>query len=84
MSDSVQVHCKRCRGNFRIRARRLQPGYSTQCPGCEVVVFFEESSSDKYVQAALLAARRLRRVLRESEGVKPAARPARTYDRTSS
>jgi hypothetical protein len=84
MSDSVQVQCKRCRGNFRIRARRLQPGYSTQCPGCEVVIFFEESSSDKHVQAALLAARRQRRVLRESEGVKPAAKPAPTYDRTSS
>ena len=84
MSDSVQVHCKRCRGNFRIRARRLQPGYSTQCPSCEVIIFFEESSSDKNVQTALLAARRLRRVLREAEGVKPAAKPARVYDRTSS
>jgi hypothetical protein len=82
--DSVQVHCKRCRSNFRDRARRLQAGYSRQCPNCEVIIFFEETSSDKHVQAALVAARRLRRVLREAEEVKPAAKPAATYDRTSS
>jgi hypothetical protein len=48
-----------------------------------VVIFFEESSSDKNVQKALLEARRLRRVLREAEGVKRVATPARVYDRTS-
>ena len=83
MSDTVQVRCTRCRCSFRERARRLQPGYSTQCPNCEVIVFFEESSSDKNVQRALLAARRLRRVLREAEEVKPAATPAPVYVRTS-
>jgi hypothetical protein len=49
-----------------------------------VIIFFEESSADKNVQTTLVAARRLRRVLREEEGVRPAARQARTYDRTSS
>jgi NAD-dependent SIR2 family protein deacetylase len=83
MSDSVQVHCKRCRGTFRDRARRLQPGYSRQCPSCEVIIFFEESSSDKNVQTALMAARRLRRVLREADEVKPAAKRAPTYTRAS-
>jgi hypothetical protein len=48
-----------------------------------VIVFFEESSSDKNVQQALLAARRLRRVLREAEAVKSAAAPAPVYVRTS-
>jgi hypothetical protein len=48
-----------------------------------VVIFFEESSGDKNVHTALLAARRLRRVLRESEGVKPVATPAVVYDRSS-
>jgi hypothetical protein len=83
MSDSVQVHCKRCRGTFRDRARRLQPGYSRQCPNCEVIIFFEESSSDKHVQDALQAARKLRRVLREADEVKPAAKRAPTYVRTA-
>ena len=82
MSDTVQIRCTRCRSNFRERARRLQPGYSKQCPNCEVVIFFEESSSDKNVQEALLAARRLRRVLREADEVKPAAKQAPTYVRT--
>jgi len=81
MSDSVQIHCKRCRSNFRDRARRVQPGYSRQCPSCEVVIFFEESSSDNNVKTALLAALRLRRVLRESEGAKPVAKPETVYDR---
>jgi hypothetical protein len=83
MSDTVQIRCTRCRSNFRERARRLQAGYSKQCPNCEVVIFFEESSSDKNVQEALLAARRLRRVLREADEVKPAAAPVLVYVRTS-
>ena len=83
MEDSVQIRCTRCKGVFRDRARRVQPGYSRQCPGCEVIIFFEESSSDKNVQDSLLAARRLRRELREQEGVRPARKAAPTYRRTS-
>jgi hypothetical protein len=82
MPDSVQIHCKRCRSTFRDRARRLQPGYSRQCPNCEVIIFFEESSNDKNVHDALMAARKLRRVLREADEVKPAAKQAPTYVRT--
>jgi hypothetical protein len=81
--DSVQIHCTRCKSIFRERAKRLQPGYSRQCPNCEVIIFFEESASDKNVQRALLAARRLRRVLREEEEVRPTTRPAPVYDRSS-
>jgi hypothetical protein len=83
MDDSVAIHCKRCRSNFRDRARRVQPGYSRQCPSCEVVIFFEEHVNDVNVQSALRTARHLRRKLKEAEGVKPAARSRRTYDRTS-
>ena len=83
MDDSVQIRCTRCKATFRDRARRVQPGYSRQCPSCEVIIFFEDSVSDKNVQATLLAARRLRRELREQEGVKPAAKRAPTYNRTS-
>jgi hypothetical protein len=61
----------------------VQPGYSRQCPGCEVVIFFEESSSDKNVQKSLLAARRLRREMRDQEGIRPLRRKAApTYRRT--
>ena len=83
MDDSVQIRCTRCKSTFRDRARRVQPGYSRQCPNCEVIIFFEESSSDKNVKATLLAARRIRRLLREQEGIKPAVRRAPTYKRTS-
>jgi predicted nucleic acid-binding Zn-ribbon protein len=83
MPDSVQIRCTKCKSTFRDRARRLQPGYSRQCPNCEVIIFFEESSNDKNVQATLLEARRVRRVLREQEGVKPAAKRVPTYNRTS-
>jgi DNA-directed RNA polymerase subunit RPC12/RpoP len=81
--DTVQVHCTRCKSRFRERARKLQAGYSRQCPNCEVIIFFEESSNDKHVQTALLAAKRLRRVLREAEEVKPVAKQAPVYDRSS-
>ena len=83
MDESVQIHCTRCRATFRDRARRVQSGYSRQCPNCEVIVFFEESSNDKNIKAALLAASKLRRALREAENVRPAAPQAPTYTRTS-
>jgi hypothetical protein len=83
MDDSVQIRCTRCKSAFRERAGRLQPGYSRQCPNCEVIIFFEETSADKNVQTALLDARRLRRALREAEGVAPEAKRAPTYTRTS-
>jgi NAD-dependent SIR2 family protein deacetylase len=83
LDDSVQIHCKRCRATFRDRARRLRPGYSRQCPSCEVVIFFEESSNDKNVHTALQTARNVRRMLREAEGVKKVAKPATVYDRSS-
>ena len=65
MSDTVQICCTRCRSHFRDRARRLQSGYSRQCPNCEVLIFFEEGSNDTNVQKALRDARRLRRLLME-------------------
>ena len=71
MDDSVQVRCTRCKNVFRDRARRVQSGYSRQCPCCEVVVFFEETSPDKNVQRALTAARRLRKELRDEEIANP-------------
>lgn len=71
MDDSVQVHCTRCRNVFRDRARRLQNGYSRQCPCCEVVLFFEETSPDKNIKRAMSAARGVRKALREEEMAGP-------------
>src|ERR1700761_8279782 len=66
MDDTVQIRCTRCKSQFRERARRVQAGYSRQCPQCEVLIFFEESSADKTVQRALLDARRMRRTLQDA------------------
>jgi len=71
MDDSVQVCCTRCKNVFRDRARRVQSGYSRQCPCCEVVLFFEETSPDKNIKRALSAARGVRKVLREEEFAGP-------------
>jgi NAD-dependent SIR2 family protein deacetylase len=81
LDDTVQVHCKRCRSNFRDRAQRLQPGYSRQCPCCEVVIFFEEDSNDRHVKVAMRDARRLRRDILEAAAKRVAAQPI--YDRSS-
>ena len=67
---------------FRERARRLQSGYSRQCPSCEIVIFFDEGSADDNVKRAMIAARRLRALLRDAEADNQAARgnsTARTY-----
>lgn len=71
MDDSVQVHCTRCRNVFRDRARRLQNGYSRQCPCCEVMLFFEENSPDKNIKRAMSSARAVRKALREEEMAGP-------------
>ncbi len=68
MDDSVQVRCVRCKSNFRDKARRLQDGYSRQCPSCESVIFFNEDSPDKNIKQALLQAKQLRKQLRENAG----------------
>ena len=65
--DSVQVHCTRCKTVFRERARRLQNGYSRQCPSCEVVLFFEEDSPRPNIKLAMRKARAVRKQLREAE-----------------
>lgn len=69
--DSVQVRCRRCKGVFRERARRLQNGYSRQCPTCEVVLFFDEDSHDQTVRRAMKSARQVRAALREAEMEQP-------------
>ena len=77
MDDSVQVCCTRCRNVFRDRARRVQAGYSRQCPCCEVVLFFEETSPDSNIKRAMSSARVLRKVLRDEEIAAPRrAKPA--------
>lgn len=78
MEDSIQVRCTKCKGCFRDRARRIQTGYSRQCPSCEVIIFFEEGAIDPNVQRAIRDARRLRRALRIEDEVRPSA-PSRVY-----
>jgi hypothetical protein len=75
MDDSVQIRCHRCKGTFRDKARRVQSGYSRQCPSCETILFFEEGSIDKNVQRTLREAKRVRKALREEEFEKIASKP---------
>lgn len=83
--DSVQVRCRRCKGAFRERARRLQNGYSRQCPTCEVVLFFDEDSHDQTIRRAMRSARQVRAALREAEVAQPRSkRTARGAGRRSS
>ena len=74
--DSVQIRCPRCKSKFRDRARRVQSGYSRECPSCERVIFFEGGSPNNDIRDALHAAERVRRALRqeESEAPKPTYR----------
>jgi len=67
MLDTVQVKCTRCKTVFRERAKRMQSGFSRQCPCCEVVLFFEEDSQDTNMKKAMRSARHVRRELRELE-----------------
>jgi hypothetical protein len=66
MDDTVQIKC-RCKNAFRERARRLQNGYTRQCPSCEILLFFDEDSQDPNIKKAMRTARRVRKELREME-----------------
>ena len=75
MDDSVQVRCTRCKSVFRERARRLQNGYSRQCPTCEVVLFFEEDFPNQDIKRAMKTARAIRKQLHEEEAAHLMAAP---------
>ncbi len=63
MSDSVQIRCPRCKSLFRDRARRIQSGYSRECPNCSALIFFEDGANDEDIQRALRSARKVRLAL---------------------
>ena len=67
MDDSVQVRCRRCKTVFRERARRMQNGFSRQCPCCEVVLFFDDDSAEPTIKRSMKVARKIRTALREQE-----------------
>jgi hypothetical protein len=75
MDDTVQIRCHRCKASFRDKARKLQSGYSRQCPSCETILFFEDGSIDKSVQRTLREAKQLRKALRELEVEKITSKP---------
>jgi len=69
--DSIQIRCPKCKSKFRDRARRVQSGYSRECPSCERVIFFEAGSPNSDVREALHQAERVRRLLRQDELAPP-------------
>ena len=71
----VQVQCTRCKTMFRDRAGRLQDGYSRQCPGCEVVLFFAEDSQHPFIKRAMRNARKARKEQHEAAAIKRSAPP---------
>lgn len=75
LDDSFLIRCTKCKGSFRDKVRRVQNGYSRQCPLCERVLFFQEGTPDKNVQKALIDARQLRKALREYEDTKRPVAP---------
>jgi predicted nucleic acid-binding Zn-ribbon protein len=70
MDDSIRIRCTKCRTVFHDRAQRLQSGFSRQCPSCEVVLFFEESSNDPNIKRSLVQAKRIRKAVRLTEETK--------------
>lgn len=81
MEDTIQIRCRRCKSCFRDKARKIQTGYSRQCPSCEGVIFFEEGSSDTSVQKALLDAAQVRKALRMADEAKAVGKPAYIFAR---
>jgi DNA-directed RNA polymerase subunit RPC12/RpoP len=83
MDDSIQLRCSRCNSSFWDRARRIRSGYARECPSCNVLIFFEGESHDEHIKRALKAAHKLRRLLAQTEEVKPSRTETPKYSRTS-
>ena len=60
MTDRIKIVCSNCRKTFSERARRLKPGYQTQCLHCIKLITFDSSSEDPNVRRPLKSARDLR------------------------
>ena len=56
MTDRIKIVCSNCRKTFSERARRLKPGYQTQCLHCMKLITFDSSSEDPNVRRPLKAA----------------------------
>jgi hypothetical protein len=84
MDDSVQIHCTRCKTVFRDRARRLQNGYTRQCPCCEVLLFFDEDSQNRDIKRAMRTARNVRNELRAAEAAPASQRSSAVASRAYS
>jgi hypothetical protein len=66
------------------RSRAAYPeGYARECPNCNVLIFFESESHNEHIKRALKAAHKMRRLLAQTEQVKPSPEEAPKYDRTS-
>lgn len=74
MQESIQVTCPKCKARFRDSARRVQAGYSRQCPSCEVVIFFEDGNPHLHVRKALRDAHDMRKALAREEEERTKAR----------
>jgi hypothetical protein len=83
MDDSVQIKCTRCKGVFRERAKRVQNGFSRECPSCEVVLFFDADSQNPNIKLAMRAARRLRKELSELEAKRAFSSASSSASRSS-
>jgi hypothetical protein len=60
MTDVIKIVCSKCRKTFNERAKRLKPGYQTQCLHCMRLITFDTSSEDPNIRRPLRAAREFR------------------------
>ena len=58
--DRIKIICSNCRRAFNERARRMRPGYQTQCLHCMKLITFDSSSEDPNIRRPLKAAREFR------------------------
>jgi DNA-directed RNA polymerase subunit RPC12/RpoP len=78
VDDTLKVRCSRCKSTFREKARRVQSGYSRECPGCGALIFFEEGSANECINRAFKDAQAVRRKILMAQEAAAAESRART------
>ena len=60
VDDRIKVHCSKCKVPFRQKLSNVREGFQTQCPNCDRLIIFDNTSQDSGVLRAMRDARRMR------------------------
>lgn len=84
IEEKVKIRCTKCSQIFRERAQRVRNGFQTNCPHCNRLITFDNSSEERNIRKALMSAKEVRQALEDQRAAASMAQqaPAPVMDRS--